>query len=125
VNWVPVVFHEADVVLARVEADRGQRLQVDLLRVAGIRLEDDLVLVVLLKAVGVLGVAAVVRADGGLDIRHVPGLGAEHAQEGGGVHGARAHLAIVRLPDDGAAAGPELLQSQDHGLEGGLRLHKC
>ena len=81
----PVVFDKADVVLARVDAQRFQRLQVELLRVAGIGLEDDLELVVLLQAVGVLAVAAIIRADGGLDVGHVPRLRAQHAQEGGRV----------------------------------------
>ncbi len=47
---------------------------------------------VLLQAVGVLAVAAVVRAHGRLHVAHAPALGAQHAQEGGRVHGARAHL---------------------------------
>ena len=105
----PVVFHEADVVLARVDADRLQRLEIQLLRVAGIGLEDDLVLVVQLQAVGVLAVAPVVGADGRLDVGHVPRLGPEHAQEGGRVHRARADLGVVGLPDQAAVLGPELL----------------
>ena len=57
----PVVFDEADVVLARVDPQRFQRFQVQFLRVARVGLEDHLELVMLLQAVGVFAVAAIVR----------------------------------------------------------------
>ena len=115
---LPVVLDEADVVLARVDAERLERLQVELLRVAGIRLEDDLVLVVLLQAVGVVAVAAVVGPDRRLDIGDVPRLRPEHAQHGARVHRTGADLGVMRLPDQATALGPELLERQDDGLEG-------
>ena len=113
----PVVLHKADIVLARVDADRFERVEIDLLRVTGIRLEDHLELVMLLEAVGVLAVAPVVRADGRLDVRHVPRLGTEDAQKGGGVHRPGADLGVIGLPDDSAAVRPELLEGEDDLLE--------
>ena len=104
--------------LARVDADGFERLQVEFHRVAGIRLEDDLELVMQLEAVGVLAVAPIVRADGGFHVGHVPGFGAQHAQEGGRVHRAGADLGVVGLADQAAFFGPEFLQLQDDGLEG-------
>ena len=104
--------------LARVDADGFERLQIQLNRVAGIGLEDDLELVMQLEAVGVLAVAPIVRADGGFHVGHVPGLGAQHAQEGGRVHRAGAHLGVIGLADQAALAGPELLELQDDGLKG-------
>ena len=95
----------------------ARRLQVELLRVAGLGLEDDLVLRVGLDPVGVLAVAAVVGADARLDVGDVPRLGAEHAQERRRVHGARADLRVVGLPDERAAGRPELVQAQDRVLE--------
>ena len=71
----PVVFHEADVVARAIEADGLQAGQVELLRVAGVRLQDHLVLVVHLHAVGVFGEAAIVGAERRFDIGHVPRLG--------------------------------------------------
>jgi hypothetical protein len=46
-------------VVAGVDADLGEALQVDVLDVVGRGLEDDLVLVVVLEPVGVFAVAAV------------------------------------------------------------------
>jgi len=47
---------------------------------------------VALQSVGVVSVPRVVRAYRGLRVAHVPGLGPQHAQEGGGVHRAGADL---------------------------------
>jgi len=114
----PVVLHEADIVLAGGDAQRGQRLQVQLLRVAGIGLEDDLVLVKVLHAVGILAVAAIIRADGRLHVGDVPRLRAEDAQQRGRVAGARADLDVVRLPQHTALVGPEPVELHDHILKG-------
>ena len=114
----PVVLDKADVVRGAVDADGVQAAQVELLRVAGVGLEDDLVLVVHLHAVGVFGVAAVVGAEGRLDVGDVPRLGPEHAQHGGRVHGARADLLAVGLPDQAAVRGPVVVQAHDHVLHG-------
>jgi hypothetical protein len=115
----PVVFDEADVVLARVNADGFERLEVEFLWVAGVGLEDDLVLVMYLEAVGVLAVAPIVGADGGFDVGDVPGFGSQHAQEGGGVHRSGTDLGVVGLGDEAAVRGPEVLEGEDEGLEGG------
>ena len=57
---LPVVLHEADVVTARIDAERLRRLsRYSCLDVVGRRLEDDLELVVSLQPVRVLAVAAV------------------------------------------------------------------
>ncbi len=115
----PVVFHKADVVLARVDAEGLERFEVEFLRVTRVGLEDDLKLVVHLEAVGVLAVAPVIGADRRLDVRHVPRLGSEHAQEGGRVHRPCADLGVVGLPDQASVFGPEVLEFKDDGLEGG------
>ena len=109
----PVVFHKADVVLVALDAERVQRIEIDFLRIAGIGLEDDLELRVLLHAIGIVAVAAIVSADRWLDVGHVPRFRAEHAQRGGRVHRARADLMVVRLPQRAAAAGPEFLQREN------------
>ncbi len=115
----PVVLHKADVVLARIDAERLERLEIEFLRVAWVGLEDDLILGVLLKAVGVLAVTPVIGADRRLDVRHVPRFGSEHAQEGVGIHRPCADLGVVRLGDQASVRCPEVLEFEDDFLEGG------
>jgi hypothetical protein len=84
-----------------------------------IRADTHLELRVPLHPVGVVSVAAVVWPDAGLSVAHVPGLWPQHAQEGGGVHGACAHLCVVWEPHGAAYGCPVLLQPGDGLLEGG------
>ncbi len=72
----------------------------------------------LAEAEGVVAVAAVGRAPRRLHVGHPPRLGAEHAEEGVGVHGARPHLEVVGLLQDAPLVGPELRQLEDELLEG-------
>ena len=62
------------------------------LRVPRVGLEDDLELRVPLHAVRVCAVTGVVGAKARLRVADAPRLGAEDAEEGGRVHGARADL---------------------------------
>jgi hypothetical protein len=114
---LPVILHKADIMLARVDADSLERLKVDLLRVPRVGLEDDLELGMLLEAIGVLAVAPVVGTDRRFDICHVPWLGTEHAQKGGGVHRPCANLGVIRLPEHAAALCPKLLEGENDLLE--------
>ncbi len=70
-----------------------------------------------LHAVGVVPVATVVGAERGLDVGHVPGLGAQGAQGGGRVGGTGAHFFTVRLPHQTAVVGPVFLQRHNDLLE--------
>ena len=72
---LPVVLHEAHVVLGQVDAQMLERGQVEILDVVRAGLEDHLVLVVVTEPVGVLPVAAVGGTDRGLHIGHFPGIG--------------------------------------------------
>lgn len=72
---------------------------------------------VALHSVGVVAIPRIVRADGGLRVGHIPGLGAQHAQEGGGVHGPSAHLSVVGQPHGAPHRRPVLLQPGDGLLE--------
>ena len=114
---LPVVLDKAHVVLGQVDAQVLQRGQVEILDVVRAGLEDHLILVVVAQPVGVLPVAPVGGADGGLHVGHLPGIGAQHLEKGRRVEGAGAHLGVVRLPDDAALLGPELLQAQQHFLK--------
>ncbi len=105
----PVVLHKADVVLARIDAERFERLEIQLLRIAWVGLENDLKLGMQLEAVGVLAVAPVIGADRRLDVTDVPRFGSEHAQEGVGIHRPCADLGVVRLGDQASVRCPEVL----------------
>jgi len=105
----PVVLYKADVVLVRVNADGAQGVEVKLLRVARVGFEDDLKLIVHLQAVGVDAVAPIVRTNGRLHVGNFPGFRTQNAQKGSRVHGAGAHLRVVRLPDQTALARPVVL----------------
>jgi hypothetical protein len=72
---------------------------------------------VLAKTEGVIAVPAVCRTAGRLDVADVPRLGAEDAEESGGVHRARADFEIERCLDDAAPLRPEILELEDQGLE--------
>ncbi len=115
---LPTVLDKAHVVLAHVDADGLQAAQVQFLGVARVGLQDDLVLGVHLHAVGVLGVAAVVGPVGGLDVAHVPGLGAQDAQRRRRVGRAGAQLFAVGLPDEAAVFGPIAIEAHDDLLKG-------
>jgi hypothetical protein len=114
---LPVVLDETDVVPFRVDADGLQRGEVRLLDVGGRRLDQDLVLVIMLESVRVLAVAAVGGPAGRLDVGRGPGLGPETAEERRGVERARAFFDVVRLPQEAALFRPEFFQRHDHFLE--------
>jgi hypothetical protein len=114
---LPVVLDEAHVVLLEVEAERLERAEVEVEDVGRRGLEHDLELVVLEQPVRVLAVAAVLRAARRLHVRGAPRLGAERAQERGGVRRARADLHVVGLQQDAALVAPVLLEAEDDLLE--------
>ena len=107
---LPIVLDEADVVQRRIDADRGERLQVQVLKVRRRRLHDHLELVVVLQPVGIFAVAAVLGPARGLHIGRIPGLRPERAQRRRGMEGAGAHLHVVGLQDHAALLRPEPLQ---------------
>jgi hypothetical protein len=49
----PVILDEADIMQQRVDADGLQRAEIKLLQIRRIRLQDDLILVIMLKTVRV------------------------------------------------------------------------
>ena len=115
---LPVVLDEANVVRRGVDPDRRQRAQVRLLNVGRRGLDQHLELVVVLQTVRILRIAAVCGANAGLHVGRRPRLGAETAQNRGGIHRARANLRVVRLHDRAALCRPERLQAQDQILKG-------
>src|ERR1700675_1655379 len=74
---------------------------------------------VLVQAIGILAVAAVSRPAAGLHVGDPVRRRAKHSQEGFRMHGARAHLNVVRLLQNTIAPGPKSLQLQDQLLKSG------
>ena len=119
---LPIVLDEADVVQQRVDADRLQRAEIELLQVGRIGLQDHLVLVIMLQAIGVLAVAAILRTARGLHIGRLPAQRAQRPERRRGMKGAGTHLHVVGLQDDAAIGGPIVVQGQDQALERAARI---
>ena len=115
---LPVVLDKADVMVVGVQADGGQRTQVELLSVDRRGLDEHLELIVVLHAVGVLAVATVGRTAAGLRIAGAPLGGTERAQRGRGMEGTGTDLGVIGLHNDAALLAPVLLEAQDDVLEG-------
>ena len=96
---LPIIFDEADIMLALVDAQCLQRSQIQLLRIARIRLQDHLILVILLHAIGILSEASVIGAHRRFDISDAPGFRTEHAQGGRRIARPGADLHIIGRPD--------------------------
>ena len=114
---LPVILDEADVVHQGIDAEGFEGAEVEGLDVRRGRLEDHLVLVVVLEPVGVLPVASVRRAPGGLHVGGPPRLGADCAQERRGVERAGPHLHVVGLLEHAAFGRPVGVEGQNHVLE--------
>ena len=95
-----------------------ERVQIQLLHILRRRLQDHLILIIVLQPVGVLAIAAVGGPARGLDKGGVPGPRPQRAQGGGGMEGARPHLIVIGLQDQAALGRPEILQGQDQVLKG-------
>ena len=115
---LPVVLDKADVMVVGVQANGGQRTQVELLGIDRRGLDEHLELIVVLHAVGVLAVAAVGGTAAGLRIAGAPLGGTERAQRGRGMEGTGTDLGVIGLHNDAALLAPVLLEAQDDVLEG-------
>jgi hypothetical protein len=114
----PIVLFKANVVLAEIDADGFEAAEIDGLNVGRRRLEDDLILKVLVEAVGIFTVAAVSGAARWLDVGDAIGRGAEDTEEGFRVHGAGTDFGVVGLLEDAGLASPELHELEDEILKG-------
>jgi hypothetical protein len=114
---LPVVLFKLDVVLAEIDADGFQALQIKIEHIGGRRLQDDLKLLVLVEAVRILAIAAVGGAAARLNVGDAVRIGAEHAEKGLGTHRAGPHFHVVGLLNHAAPVGPELFEFEDRLLE--------
>ncbi len=113
----PIVLDEADVVLQRVDADRGQAAEIELLQVGRARLQHHLILVIMAEPVGVLAIAAVGRPAARLDIGRLPRIGPERAQHRRRVERPRPHLQVIGLQQHAALRAPIAVERQDQVLK--------
>ena len=68
-GWaLPVVLDEPHVVEGHIDADRGEQIEIKLLKVLRRGLQDHLILIIVLEPVRVLATASVLRPAGGLDV---------------------------------------------------------
>ncbi len=114
---LPVVLDEAHVMQLHVDADRGERIEVERLQVLGARLQDHLILIIVLQPVGVLAVAPVLGPARRLNVSRLPGLASQRAQGRRRVKRARAHLHVVGLQHDAATGRPVRLEREDEALK--------
>ena len=104
--------------LAEVNPDGAQRLEIQFLHILRRRLQDYLELQVLEQPVGILAVTPVSRTSRGLHICNFVRIRPEHAQEGLRRHGTRADFDVIRLLNDRPTLGIECLELEDQFLEG-------
>jgi len=114
---LPVILHKPDVVFFGVDPQLFQTLQIEPLDIVGGRLQDHLILVVVLHAVGIFAVSTIGRPAAGLRIGGTPGLRTEHPQKSGGVHRAGADLGVVRLPNQAPLPRPVDLEFENDRLK--------
>jgi hypothetical protein len=103
--------------LKGIDAEPAKAVQVDLLDIERRRLQDDLVLVIMLKPVGVLAIAAVRGPPAGFYIGDVPGVRPQGPQECRGVEGACTHFKVIGLCDKTPVTRPVIMQIQYQFLE--------
>ena len=114
----PVVFHETNIVFQGVDPEALEGVEIELLDVQRRRLQEDLILIVVLQAVGVFAVATVRGPPGRFHIGNLPGFRSQGPQKGGRVEGSGAHLDVVGLLDHASLRGPVPFEGEDQFLKG-------
>ena len=122
---LPIVLDKADVVARRVDAERREAAEIEILAVGRRRLQDHLELVIMLQPVRVFAVAAVGRPARRLDIGGAPRLRTERAQGGRRVERAGADLDIIGLQESRSPAPPNSAAISESGPESSTRSPQC
>jgi hypothetical protein len=100
-----------------IDAERLQALEIDLLNIDGRGFDDDLILIIVLEAIGILSVSAIGGATGRLHIGDLPGFRSQDPEKGGRVKSPCAHFDIIGLLNHTALIRPESLQGEDQFLK--------
>jgi hypothetical protein len=96
-------------------------MPIDVLHVRRRRLQDDLVLVVVLETIGVLAVASVGGSPAGLHIGRAPGIGAQNLEKCRRMERPGTNFQIIGFVDHAPPIGPETMQGKKQVLKG----HPC
>jgi hypothetical protein len=104
-------------VFAGVDAQRFERIDVQVKNVCWCGFKHNLILVIVLQTVWVFAVSPVFWAARGLNVGRAPGLGPNGTQEGRGVRGAGTDFHIVGLQQGAALLVPIVLERQDNLLK--------
>ena len=118
---LPVVLHESDVVLLGIDAERAKALEIEVLDIVRRGFQDDLVLVVMLEAVGIFSIPPVRRPPAGLHVGRAPGVGAQDLEKRGRMERPRADFQVIGYVDDATLVGPKAMQGEEQILKG----HTC
>jgi hypothetical protein len=100
-----------------INAERLQAIEIDLLNIDRGRFDDDLILIIVLEAIGILPVSAIGGTTGGLHIGDLPGFRSQDPEKGGRVKSSCAHFDIIGLLNHTALIRPEPLQGKDQFLK--------
>ena len=103
--------------LAKIDPNRLQRLEIKLLHIHRRRLQNQLKLGVLEEPVRILAIPPIRRPPRRLRIAHPVRLGPQHAQKRLRSHRARAHFHVIRLLQHAPALRPEALQAKQQFLK--------
>ena len=103
--------------LAEVNPNRAQRLQVQLLDILRRRLQDYLQLHMLEQPVGIFSVTSIRRTPRRLHIRDFVWLRTQHAQKRFRRHRSCARFDVIWLLEHASTFGPKRLQPQDELLK--------
>jgi hypothetical protein len=71
---------------------------------------QDLILVIVLEAIGILTITTIRGSTRGLYIGHIPGFWTEASKQGSGMTGSCSYFHIIGLEEDTPFIGPESLK---------------
>jgi hypothetical protein len=94
----------------RVDAKGPQAIEINLLNIKRRGFQNDLILIVMLQAIGIFSVPTIGRATRRFYISHSPWFRAKDPQEGGGMEGPCPDLHVIGLLNNTTLIRPESLQ---------------
>src|SRR5437868_131877 len=99
--------------LLGINAQFSQAVQVQLLNVIWRRLENDLILIIMLHPVWILAVASVSRAPTGLRIGCPPWLWTQRPEKSGRMKSSCSHFQVIGLLNDASLIGPKTMEGEN------------
>jgi len=94
-----------------------QAIEIDVLNVEGRGFDNNLILIIVLKPVGILSVSTIGRSTRRFDIGHFPRLRAQSPEKGGRMKGPGTYLHVIGLLNNTSLICPEPLEGKDQFLK--------